>query len=81
MAVNLTDLDYERLCLACTPERNSDPRQLNMSNRSISILNILPTGGRCISHSERADPSCSVIKSRGAFYKEGRREIANLDRK
>ena len=72
-ALKWTDVDHERLCLTCTPEKNSNPRQLKISNRLISMLNTLPKQGRWVFHSEQADPLDSLVKFRKMFDRQRKR--------
>jgi integrase len=55
-ALKWTDLDYERSCLTCTPEKNSNSRQLRISSRLIAMLNLQPKQGQWIFHDAETNP-------------------------
>ena len=71
-ALKWVDLDSERQYLTCTPEKNSNPRQLKISNRLISMLNSIPRQGKWVFHTE-ADPLYSLVKFRRTLQKQRRR--------
>jgi len=72
-ALKWVDIDFERACLTCTPEKNSNPRQLRISNRLISMLNTLPKESQWVFHAESVDPLYSLVKFRRTFQKQRRR--------
>jgi integrase len=72
-ALKWVDLDFERCCLTCTPEKNSNSRQLRISNRLISMLNTLPKGSKWVFHSAEVDPLYSLIKFRRMFQRQRKR--------
>jgi integrase len=77
-ALKWTDLDFARSCLNCTPEKNSNPRHLKMSNRLISMLNLLPKQGKWIFHNDQTDQLYSLVKFRRTFQKQRRRLAEKL---
>jgi hypothetical protein len=60
-ALGWSDIDFERRCLSCTPERNSNPEQLKISNQLISMINLLEKQGKWIFHSEEVDSLYSLV--------------------
>jgi integrase len=69
-ALKWIDLDYERNCLTCTPEKNSNSRQLRITSRLIAMLNQLPKQKQWIFHDADANPIDSLIHFRRAFDKQ-----------
>jgi integrase len=69
-ALRWIDLDFEGHCLTCTPEKNSNSRQLKMSNRLISMLNALPKESNWVFHTNEASPLDSLIRFRRMFERQ-----------
>ena len=70
------DLDTERKCVSILPEKNSNPRQLPVSNRLISMLNNLPRKYSYIFRNPSVDSVPHLHRFR-EVYREQRKRMAS----
>jgi integrase len=67
-----TDIDSERSCVTVTPEKNSNPRQLKITNQLSAALNSLPRVSGYVFRNPNIDPTRSLDDFRRNF--EGNRK-------
>ena len=72
------DVDTERCFVSVTPEKNSSPRQLKLSNQSIAMINGLSRLGTYIFHEPSADQLTSLRYFRRVFIRRRKRLAAKL---
>jgi len=72
------DVDTERGFVNVTPEKNSSPRQLKLSNQNIAMINSLPRFGTYIFHKPNADQLTSLRYFRRVFIRRRKRLAAKL---
>jgi integrase len=77
-ALKWIDLDFERNCVTCTPEKNSNSRRLKISNRLISMINLLPRQSKSVFHNDEVNLLDSLIHFRRAFDKQRTRVAIKL---
>jgi integrase len=65
-----TDIDFEKSTVSITPEKNSNSRQLNISNRLIALLNSLHKTGEFIFRKPEADETRSLNYFRRIFDRQ-----------
>jgi len=61
------DLDTERRTISVTPEKNSNPRSLKMSDQLIAMIHTTPRMGQYVFHEALADPSKTLTYFRRTF--------------
>jgi integrase len=72
------DVDTERCFVNVTPEKNSRPRQLKLSNQNIAMINSLPRLGTYIFHKPTTDQLSSLRYFRRVFIRRRKRLAAKL---
>jgi integrase len=64
-----SDVDMERECVNITPEKNSQARQLKISNRSVAMLNLMPKKWDFIFRNPAVNPIDSIEHFRRNYIK------------
>ena len=72
-ALQWKDMDAERRTVSVTPEKNSNPRSLKISERLFSMINNLPKFGVYLFHETRADPILGLLYFRRGYERRRRR--------
>jgi integrase len=73
-----TDIDSERASVNVAPEKNSNPRQLKISNRLVSMLNALPRPYEYVFRNPKIDPLSSAEVFRRLLARQRRRIAQKL---
>jgi integrase len=73
-----TDFDSERATVNVTPEKNSKPRQLKISNRLVAMLHRLPKKSTCLFREANQDPINSLRGARRNFERQRKRLAIKL---
>jgi integrase len=72
------DVDTERRMVSVTPEKNSNPRPLKISDQLIAIMNMMPRLGSYVFHETKADPITSLVYFRRVFERRRKRVAERL---
>jgi integrase len=72
------DIDFERAAVNKSPEKNSNARQLGISNRLVAMLNNLPHKYETVFRNPGVDPIKSIEHFRRNFIKRRERLAQNL---
>jgi integrase len=72
------DIDFEKGAVNVSPEKNSNARQLKVSNRLIAMLNSLPHNYLMVFRNPEVDPIESIEHFRRNFIKRRERLAQNL---
>jgi len=73
-----TDLDFERSLIIVRPEKGSNSRALKVSNRLISMINLLPKTSPFIFRLVSQDPITSLLYARRNFERQRKRLAEKL---
>ena len=66
-ALKWTDVDSENRTVTVTPEKNSNPRQLKLTEQALSMINALPKLGVYLFHRTNADPIIGLLYFRRGY--------------
>ena len=72
------DIDFEKAAVNISPEKNSNARQLKISNRLVAMLNNLPHKYEMVFRNPEVDPIKSIEHFRRNFIKRRQRLAQNL---
>jgi integrase len=77
-ALQWKDIDAERRTASVTPEKNSNPRSLKISERLFSMISSLPKFGVYLFHETKADPILGLLYFRRGYERRRKRLAERL---
>jgi integrase len=77
-ALQWKDLDSAGRIVSVTPEKNSNPRCLKISERLLSMIGCLPKSGTYLFHEAKADPMLGLLYFRRGYERRRRRLAERL---